>query len=204
MSQTADAWNSGRPIYNRLPGVNGGYFDEESDNPADWLTVFWDELLVASKALVADVRDRQLDPQQCDVEWLDFLAALCGFTEDYWDPTWEESWKRQLISESFTNIWPNKGTQQVLERLLEIFEINASIWQGSRFILGLTTLPGLLGSPEWRYYIRVGLEYERTSQQFKLAQRVNRLFGPAYCESDIVYERFYLGISQIGEPIFEA
>lgn len=202
MSQTANAWNEGRPIYARLPGVNGGYYDEAGNNPADWLTDFWDGLLVATKASIEDVRDRQLNPDTCDAGWLDLLGALCGYTEDYWDATWEESWKRQLIRQAFVSIWPGKGSQAVLQEILEIFEIPHDLWQGSRFVLNETLLPATLGQPEWRYFIRLNLSLNRNGPEFKLARRVNRLFGPAYCETGVVYEQFYCDFSVCGEPLF--
>lgn len=205
MSDTYRAWvEQQRPIYARLPGANEGYYSDEGGNPADWITAYFDALLVGAKAGVDDVRDRQHDPALCDADWLDYLAALAGYTGEYWDETWPDAAKRLLIAEAFTVIWPNKGSAQVLERLFEIFVIDAEIWQAARFIAGVTRVPAVIGSPAWRYYVRFTLDYVRTGAEFSLARRFNRLFGPAYCESGVVYDGFYAGYSVAGDPVFEA
>src|SRR6056297_1819255 len=183
-----DAWiNEQRPVYARLPGVNEGYYSEDGDNPADWLTDYFDALLMGVKADVEDVRDRQYDPATCDEDWLDYLAAVAGYTDEYWDATWPVAVKRLLIAEAFTTIWPNKGSLQVFARLFEIFDIDVEVWQSASFIAGVTAVPATIGSPAWRYYLRFTLAYRRTGPEFALARRLDRLFGPVYCQSGVVY-----------------
>lgn len=200
MSSTAEAWETGRPIYSRLPGINGGYTDNA---PADWLTDFWDGLLVALKGKIDDL-PRQLNPDTCDPDWLDFLAPLCGFTGEYWDKAWSEDRKRSLLRNSYTLIWSNKGSEAVLSFLLDTFDINHEIWLGDSFLLGVTELPGTLGSPEWQYYILLPLQYLRESVEFRLVEKLNRLYGPVFADSTVAYDAFYCGFSVCGDPIFEA
>ena len=199
---TAQAWSSGRPIYSRLPGVNGGYQSDEGDNPADWFTQYFDDLLVEVKAKVDDL-PRQLDPQTCDPEWLDFLAPLCGFSDEYWDAGFPIAVKRSLLSSAYTVLWPNKGSEMVLTWLLALFGIAHQLWLGDSFTLGVSTLPGTIGSPEWQFYILLPLQYLRESPEFARAQQIRRLYSPAFCDSLVAYDNFYCGFSVLGDPIFE-
>lgn len=203
MTHTATAWATGRPIYSRLPGINGAY----TDNPvADWLTDHWDAVLLAAKAKVDDL-PRQLTPAACDVDWLDFLAPLCGFSGEYWDKSWSTTIKRSLLSNSYTLIWQNKGSRQVLTFLLTTLGVTHEIWLGSSFLVGVTELAAggaLIGDPEWKYYILLPLAYLRESSEFRRAEQVNRLYGPAFADSVVAYDSFYAGFSVAGDPVFEA
>ena len=196
---TGRAWNSGRPIYSRLPGANEGY---NGNIVADWLTINWDADLLALKAAIDEIPARQLDPMTCDLDWLSFLAALAGFTGEYWDEAWPESARRALVRDSFLLIWPNKGSRFVLEYLLSLFEIAANIWIGSALIADQSTLPATLGQPEWRYVIQLPLDYLRNSFQFRLAEKLDRLYSPLFADGRVAYEQFYADFSITGDPVF--
>lgn len=205
MRTTHEAWIvEQRPIYSRLPGINGRYQTEEKGNTADWLTVYFDELLIATKANVDDL-PRQLNPSTCDaVPWLDFLAELCGYRGEYWDKAWPVPVKRSLLQNAFTLVWANKGSRAVIDFVLDLFAIAHDIWLGDGFLAGITTLPGTVGAPEWRYYIRLPLQYLRNGSEFKLAEKINRLYGPVFCDSRVAYKQFYAGFSVAGDPVFTA
>lgn len=209
---TATAWSSGHPIYSRLPGVNEGYQidedpnvvrdDPQKDPVAKWLTDYWDALLVAKKAQLEDIRDRQFDPLRCDPEWLDLLAVMSGFTGPYWDKTWPVDVKRQLIANSMLLIWSNKGSEEVLQFLLDQFGIVYDIWKGDQFLAGIDAAGSEVGSPQWRYVIRVGLEYLRNSYEFKLAEKLNSLYGALFTDNRVAYKQFYAGFSVAGDNVF--
>lgn len=211
---TAIAWGLGLPIYWRLPGINEGYRkdedpnvirdDPEEDPVAKWLTAFWDALLVAKKGQLDDIRDRQVDPLLCDPEWLDLLAVMAGFTGEYWDKAWPIPVKRQLIANAFTLIWSNKGSEEVLRFLLDAFGLVYDIWQGDQFLAGLDAAGSEVGTPQWRFVIRVGLEYLRNSPQFKLAEKLNRLYSPLFTDNRVAFKQFYSGFSIAGDPVFRA
>ncbi|MBD2515181.1 hypothetical protein H6G93_09205 [Nostoc sp. FACHB-973] len=180
MVQTYEAWASGRPIFYRLPEV---YQENEI---TDWLTYYWDELLINSKLKVDDL-PRQLNPEICDANWLDFLAPLCGFTGEYWDKDWSTNSKRILLKNSYSNIWPNKGTRQVLSLVLNALDIEHIIWSGSNFVLGVSQVSvDPLGSTGWTYKILLPLKYQPNGYEFKLARKINKLFGNLWCESEVV------------------
>lgn len=210
---TATAWASQRPVYSRLPGVNEGYRKDEDpnvvrDDPVDppiakWLTDFWDALLIEKKAQLDDIRDRQFDPLECDPEWLDLLAVMSGFTEEYWDKAWPDDVKRQLIANSMSLIWSNKGSKEVLEFLLNAFGLEYDIWQGDQFLAGIDVAGSEVGSPQWRYVIRVGLIYLRNSYEFKLAEKLNGLYGSLFTDNRVAYKQFYAGFSIAGDPVFK-
>jgi Phage tail protein (Tail_P2_I) len=209
---TATAWATGKPVYSRLPGINEGYRKDEDpnvirDDPeelpiAKWLTDFWDALLVAKKAQLDDIKNRQMNPLECDPEWLDLLAVMAGFTGEYWDKSWPVEVKRQLVFHAFTLIWANKGSEAVLRFLLDTFGINYDIWMGDQFLAGIDGAGSEVGAPQWRYVIRVGLEYLRNSDQFKLAEKLNRLYGPLFTDNRVAFKQFYAGFSIAGDPVF--
>lgn len=202
MSSTYEAWSSSRPVYQRLPGINGGYYSEDGNNPADWLTQFVDVLLVETKAKIDDL-PRQLNPDTCDPEWLDFLAGLCGLTGEYWDTAWPESIQRSLIRSAFPTLWANKGSKQVIEYLLNLFGISHDIWLGSAAYADIALADiATVGTPQWRYVIRLPLLYLRDSPEFKLAEKLNRLYGPVFCDSRVCFKEAYADFAVCGDPVF--
>lgn len=112
--------------------------------------------------------------------------------------------KRSLLRNAYTLIWANKGSEAVLRFLINLFDISHEIWLGDSFLLGISELPGTLGSPEWAYYILLPLAYLRESVEFRLTEKLNRLYSPAFADSLVAYDAFYCGFSQCGDPIFEA
>lgn len=199
--ETAEAWRSGRPIYSRLPGVNGQYQDEVGGTIADWLTAHSDLTLSQTQSKILDL-PRQLNPSTCDESFLDFLAILNGFTGEYWDKNWPTAAKRSILIKA-NWIWENKGSKIVLEYLLGVFAIDSGIWEATAFYAGVTKLPATIGEPDFRYMVTLPLKYLRNSPEFKLAQKINKLFGPVVCESRTCYKKFYAGFSVAGDPCFD-
>ncbi|MBD2452240.1 hypothetical protein H6G76_35105 [Nostoc sp. FACHB-152] len=201
MTTTYQAWQTGRPIFSRLPEVY-------QENPvADWLTEYWDELLTQNKAKIDDL-PRNLDPTTCDENWLDFLAPLCGFTGEYWDKSWKTSSKRLLLANSYTLIWKNKGSREVLSFVLNALGIEHEIWTGSSFILGVSQVSiDKLGSGAWQYKVLLPSRYAQEGYEFKLARKINRLFGPLWCKSEVRYRRdiipeFFYNVAAVDTQTF--
>lgn len=201
------SWQTGRPIYDRLPGQNETYNKENptADDPAiaDWLTSPWDELLTGLRTTIDNIPQDMLDPATAKAENLDWLAQLCGFTGDYWDSNWPVAVKRSLIANSLNYIWENKGTRDLLEWLIALFELEASVYQVGSWLAGISVVGDPIGDVEsvFQYYIVVSLDYLRTSTQWKLLERLNRLYGPVYSDSRVCYDGFYAGFSVVGDPI---
>jgi hypothetical protein len=182
--QTKIAWDSGKPIWERLPECY------KENDVAEWLTTYFDELLINTKAKIDDL-PRQLNPLDCDEVWLDVLAPLCGFTGDYWDKAWATEAKRLLISNSFINIWPNKGSKEVLSLVLNCFDIQHLITSRGNFILGTSTTGDPLGTSAWEYIIYLPTSY-KYGDKFKLTQKLNSLYGPCWCSTEIIFNDAYI------------
>ncbi|MBD2168071.1 hypothetical protein H6G04_27170 [Calothrix membranacea FACHB-236] len=179
--QTYQAWVVEKaPIFSRLPEV---YRDNQVTG---YLTTFWDELLIATKDKIDDI-PRQLNPLTCDANWLDFLAPLCGFTGIYWDKNWLESHKRNLLFNSYTKIWNNKGSRECLSTVLRCFDIAHEIASKGDFIFGQSKL-GVdpLGRSSWEYVIYLK-ELYRDTPVVNLVNKLNTLFGPCWCRSEIQF-----------------
>lgn len=181
MTTPYEAWVvSQRPIFSRLPQVY-------QDNPiADWLTDFWDELLVGVKAKYDDL-PRQLNPLTCDREYLDFLAPILGWTEEVWDKDWTVDSKRRLLANSYTLIWPEKGSQKVLTFILTALNVEHVIEITGSFRIGISEVGDEIGLIPWDYTIYLP-DYYKNQPQESLTQKINRLFGPIWCDSRILFE----------------
>lgn len=182
--QTSESWATNKPIHSRLPECY------QTNEITEWLTGYFDELLVETKTKVDDL-PRQLNPLLCDPEWLDFLAPLTGFTGDYWDKTWATQTKRLLISNSYINIWPGKGSKEVLSLVLDCFDIRHLITSRGNFILGTSTTGDPLGTSAWEYIIYLPNAY-KYGDKFKLTQKLNSLYGPYWCSTEILFNDAYI------------
>ncbi|NDJ20940.1 hypothetical protein GS682_04630 [Nostoc sp. B(2019)] len=201
------AWELLRPIYKRLPIAEEKYQVSQDDpelNPvADWLTLPVDEYLIVVKAAVDNFYTDYLDPTTAKAENLDWLAQLCGFTGEYWETSWTEAQKRSLIANAFTFIWESKGTRAVLEFLLDTFSIQSKVYLLGEFLAGRNVAGDALGGESLEYFLLLPLAYLRTSYQWRLATKFNRLYGPVYVKSTVCYSQFFCGFSCAGDPVFD-
>lgn len=213
MTVIQNRWAEGRPIYYLLPGENEGFLkdpefnDPETDPPiADWLTVFWDEVLVENRALAEAFYEYYLNPETCRDEALTgWLAQHFGYTGVYWDESWSLKAKRSLLLNAYQGqrVWESKGTERLFYWLLDVFDLDAQIYQTGSFVVGQSTLPALLGGQPFEFFILAPLRYLRVSRSWELLEQLRQLFTPAYCDSLICYEQFFAGFSVVGDPVFE-
>ncbi len=193
------AWDEGRPIYRRLPEESEQY----QGNPiCHALTLPLDNFLVTLREKVQNVYPNFINPETCQPDALDWLAQHYGFTREYWDTTWSDSTKRTLIKNNFW-IWENKGTRAVIEFLFSIFEINARLYYFGAFLVGISKVGEPLGGEPFRFWILMPLEYRRVEGKWILTERLVKLYAPVYSLGQVVYKRFYIGFSKIGEPLFK-
>lgn len=191
MTTTYEAWSSGRPTLARLPGINEAY---SGNNVADWLTDFPDRVLTETKTKVDDL-PRQLDPLTCDEEYLDWLSGLCGWY-GIWDEDWDSDAKRLLLSRSYDLIWRNKGTLEVLSFVLTTLGIQHIIQPGTAFIIGINEVGDEIGTNAWTYQIVLPPNYYGR-EETKITERINELFGPVWCSSQIVYEESFFSAIEL-------
>jgi hypothetical protein len=99
-----------RPIYSRLPGVSGGYNNEDSDSDvAKWLTSGSDMELSDSKTKIDWFYDNFLDPETCYPLNLDWIAQHMGFFGGMWNLEWDSPFKRLLLRNAHKNDLPGGG-----------------------------------------------------------------------------------------------
>ncbi|MBW4421182.1 MAG: phage tail protein [Myxacorys californica WJT36-NPBG1] len=178
---TYKAWNSGRPVYSRLPDT---YLE---DGVSDALTFYWDELLVETKSKV-DNFGLQLDPLTCDAKYLDYLSLMLGWI-DVWDVTWSEQAKRTLLDNSYRNIgiWINKGSARVLSFILDTLGVEHFIQIGTSFLVGYSRVGDPIGTVAWDFDIIMRTR-SKDSDSAKLAARIKDLFAPVWCRSSIIFD----------------
>lgn len=190
MSTAYVAWVvSQRPIFSRLPQAY------QDNSIADWLTAFWDQLLVDVKAKYDDL-PRQLNPLTCDIEYLDFLAPILGWTDEVWDKDWTVDSKRQLLANSYTLIWPEKGSQKVLSFILTALKIEHQIEITGSFRVGISDVGDEIGLIPWDYTIYLPDYYRRQPQEV-LTRKINSLFGPVWCDSRILFEEERFRVTRV-------
>lgn len=170
----------GRPFYRRLPSETPDTY--QGNQVVDWLTNYWDNLY-RDCAIALDDLPRQFDPSVCDPEWLDFLAAICGFTAPYWDKDYPVEGKRLLLKESYTRIWSNKGSLDCLSFVLRSLGIDHKIVVPGSFIIGQSPLNiDLLGQQGWRFKVILPIKYSPNGGEVRLTQKMVELFSPCWCD----------------------
>ena len=207
-----NSWQLNRPIYLRLPDESGAY---QGNEIVDAITTPWDEQIVDIKNTLLNFNNDFINPETARVDTLDWLAQLSGFTGEYWDKNWDISIKRELIKNSHTKIWSYKGTVILLQYLLDLFGLDAEVYVENVCFVGITAIGSSVGGRNLYYAIKLfvpGEEnrqfYTRNSKEWKLIERLNRLYMPCWCGSIpkngsfIHYEKFIVGVSAVGDPIW--
>lgn len=105
-------WDNNRPVYDKLPTANW-----KDNKLADYLTAYWDDLLVDLKNHL-DNPTHWLHPEQSKPEYLDYVGmVLCGYGK-IWLPGFSESVKRRLIRQHIP-ILQFRGSRQSIELLIQ-------------------------------------------------------------------------------------
>ena len=194
-------WSEGRPIYARLPSDAERY----NGNPiVDAITQPFDSILIQYKAAIDNFERDFLNFATARSDALDWLAMNCGFTGVYWDSSWTDTQKRLLIQNSHSFIWSNKGTERLLIWLLSVFAIDATVLSTGDFLADINAADDdSVGGSQLEYYIVMSLVYETFSPQWKLAEKLNYLYMPVFCDSAIVYASFIADMSSANDPVMD-
>lgn len=210
-------YKDGRPVFFDLP--QKGYQD---NTPADWVTLWVDEKLTETAERMSGFW-QQLDPTVAPESYLDYIAFLVGLSSNFWDLKWSSEVKREMILAAHY-LWSVKGTKAALKRVLDIqlstwvttdagdtlvseldiqltSVVNYHIWTPSVITLPFN-LPGTFGSDNLVLWVQIPLQYQRATKEFKEAQRCLRNYAPAVVKSGVCFYKFYLGFSQLGDPLF--
>lgn len=202
-----NAWDEGRPIFKRLPQY--GWQDNEV---ADWITEAYDQILIELKTAIENFPRDYIDPDTALSANLDWLAQLMGYTGEYWDSSWDDTIKRQLIKDAQQIVWRYKGSYFLLAYLLEIFELqHVQIKLQGQWTIGVSKVGDAIGGPLMVYSLVIGNDsnpgYIRASQAWRLIERLNRLYMPCWCSpitlngNFLHYHRWRVGMSMVGDPI---
>lgn len=205
------AWDEGRPVFNRLPRY--GWIDIDPDAPpvADWITAAYDSVLIELQQAILNFPRDYIDPTTARPDALDWLAQLSGYTGEYWDATWPVAIKRQLITDAQAIVWRYKGTLYLLQYLLDLFSLSARPRLRGQWRIGVSKIGDPIGGGLLIYSIILGSAtdpgYPRASDAWRLIERFNRLYMPAWCApvtlngNFLHYHRWRIGRSMVGDPI---
>lgn len=197
-------WDTRRPVYHRLPQAGYQASEPGEITVTDALTAPVDGFLMLVGGLIDSVEADYLNPETAKAANLDWLAQLCGFTGEYWDLSWSEAIKRQLIKDAYTFVWRHKGSTTLLTYLLNLFAIRGKVHVVGAFVLSSSKLGQPLGYKALEYLVLMPLDqggYLRNSYEWILVKRFIRLYMPCFARGRVVYNRFKLGFSTLGEPL---
>lgn len=185
-----------RPVFSRLP--IRGYQDNST---VDALTDYLDERIYKAGLQIENLY-KKLDPTTTDPEYLDWVAFLVGMVEPYYSLGWSPTVKRQAITQA-NEIFRCRGTPKGLELALSIHGFSYSLYVSNDLILPFTfdsnTKFGLVSQTA---YVRLPLEYGRSSYAFREAERAVKNYTAVVTPTKVCYDRFYLGFSVFGDPLF--
>jgi hypothetical protein len=200
MSIRGQVWETGRPVRYSLPGLFGKYSENDA---TDYLTRYWDNLLVESKAKI-DSLDEKLCPLSCGEEnFLPLLAVITGFVGEYDITNYPIEVQRNLIDQSYSFIWRWKGSEKVLLYLLGQLGFNAVVWTGARLLAGETEVPHTIGKQGFKSFILLPIKFFRQTPEWELAESIVDLYTPAYSDDRLCYDAFFAGLSVAGDPTFD-
>jgi hypothetical protein len=185
----ASAWNSGRPIFSRLPGASGSYSENDL---AQILTAFPDDLLIETRQRIFDIENIEIYPETASEEWLDYLSNVCGW-DGYWDKGWSIEAKRSLILNSWEKIavWKNKGSATVLQFVLRTIGVKGTITETAPFRVGVTAIGQPIGLNPYEFTVYLLEEY-RGTRTVGVVDALTRKFCPVWCKYTIVFSNnFY-------------
>lgn len=110
---------------------------------AKWLLSGVDEFLREKKYESEDFYFSYLDPSECSVQNLDWLAQHVGLTEPFWNTEWEAKYKRTLIKnalgwfeESLTQEVGGKQYKTIKGEVLDQYPFTESAWRNEEELSG--------------------------------------------------------------------
>ncbi len=198
------------PIWSRLPAESQGYREDDGADFYDvsrMLTAFQDENLCRLKGEVYAFPDNYLNPETARADALDWLAQAVGMIREYWNPEWDEGFKRWMIANSM-NLWPERGSGQALELILEAYGtttcVTPQVWLVPDFVAGESQAAAYIRGNPYIFFVRVPLDaYQRDGTDWREIRRFTRLWSPAWVRGVLCYCYFYAGASVAGDGIFD-
>jgi phage tail P2-like protein len=194
MTVEKTSWAAGRPVFKRLP-----YLGYQDNKLVDALTTWVDDRLTDKYTRSRDFW-QLLQPSTATADSLDYAAYLMGFSEALWVPTWAESLKRSILQDA-NYLLRNRGNILAILRLLSLMGLSVTAWTGRSLLIPFN-IPGTFGTSSARIFLRAPLSVPRSSDEWVKAEYIRQHWVSAPIKSAVCYERFYVGYSRIGEPMF--
>jgi hypothetical protein len=211
------------PILSRLPAMyeayrEGGNLSEVEGEVSRWVTGFFDEYSCFLKSELDYFYDRYLNPKTCKSESLDWLAEILGFIPGAFSSRWSDKQKRQILDASHTLLFPRIGSADTLNFLLRVLDVPTyrgchdtgdRFYRHQYFKVGENRIGDRLGRNPFVVYLRIPLESispvrpKRTSIEWENAETIATHYSLAQIDTIVSYDYFYVGISAVGEPIFD-
>lgn len=179
--------------FDRLPEAMRRTDRPESLLIAQALLGWQDEIVSAAALEAADFFFDHMAAQSCKVSSLDWAARFYGFDGEFWDGSWSELHKRDLLY-YFRQLWAYRGDPRTLQFLFDLFELDAKIKPNDGWILGgeREINPGVIGGPTetiqgtpfnirlagspLQFYIVIPPRYTESTPELKLIKKLRKLW----------------------------
>lgn len=145
------------------------FIDPSNEEQSQITNALTSELAIALEDMQAKVDSYQsnyLEATTCLPNWLDAIANMLGWG-NLWDSKWQTSVKRDLLINNDW-LWSNRGTLRAINKLFEIFELDAEIAPISGFKAGETPASGQVGFDPFSYEIRANPDILQQGTKAKL------------------------------------
>jgi P2-related tail formation protein len=155
---------------------------------------------IRQTGIAASQLHTKLEPTTTDSKYLDWLAYMVGAVDGYWSSSWSDGVKRIVLT-NWQRLTEYRGTRIALELALSAHSIPYVFWSSSDVALPFS-LPVTLGVVTYSVFVTLPLSLARNSYEFIEARRAVDNYTAAAYPVVACYDRFYAGISAVGEPLF--
>lgn len=193
-------WDNNRPIRDKLPVISEQW---RANAVVDWLTGFWDELLVEHKQNLTNPSDWLGVPDQIHPIYLDWVGlGLCGFGT-VWDEGWAVDIKRRMI-QRFPQILRYRSSLESCTQITQAIEPNAQVLTFSGYPRAGVSLAGIAlcgGDDPTHYLIVLPTSTRRNGKVWYWLERMRVQFLPVGGKFSRVQHPSLSGYSVAGDSV---
>jgi hypothetical protein len=193
-------WDNNRPVYDKLPEISEQW---RGNSVADWLTGFWDELLVQHRDNLSNPTDWLGTPDQIHPTYLDWVGlGLCGYG-NVWDAGWGTEIKRRMIIR-FPTILRNRGSLDSCTAIAQAVEPDSQVLSFSgvpRSDISLADVAVCGSEDPTHYLIVVPPSVPRNGKIWYWLERLRVAFFPVGSRESRVQHPSMAGYSVAGDSV---
>lgn len=193
-------WDNNRPILDKLPLISEQW---RGNAVVDWLTGFWDELLIQHRDNLTNPTDWIGTPDQISPIYLDWVGVgLCGFGQ-VWDAGWGTEIKRRMIA-GFVDILKYRGSLDSCTSIVRAIEPTADVLSFSgmpRADFSLADVAVCGGEDPTHYLIVVPPSLPRNGKVWYWLENMRRQFFPIGSRFSRVQHPTLAGYSVAGDSV---